>query len=57
MWQDLIVRKSKNQARRAERDFDQAAFTPFRKETGIKQSKTRRSAQRHSAQVADDKAF
>jgi hypothetical protein len=38
-------RKSKNQARRGERDFDQTAFTLFQKATGIKQSKTRRSAQ------------
>jgi hypothetical protein len=34
--------------RRRERDFDQTAFTLFQKATGIKQSKTRRSAQRHS---------
>jgi len=30
-------RKSKNQARRGERDFDQTAFTRFQKATGIKQ--------------------
>jgi hypothetical protein len=39
-------RKSKNQARREEHDFDQTAFTLFQKATGIKQSKTRRSAHR-----------
>jgi hypothetical protein len=37
-----IKRKSKNQARRGERDFDQTAFTLFQKATGIKHSKTRR---------------
>jgi hypothetical protein len=39
-------RKSKNQARREERDFAQTAFTVFQKATGIKQSKTRRSVHR-----------
>jgi hypothetical protein len=32
-----IKAKSKNQARRGERDFDQTAFTRFQKATGIKQ--------------------
>jgi hypothetical protein len=43
-----IKAQIENQARRGERDFAQTAFTPFQKATGIKQSKVRRSAQRHS---------
>jgi hypothetical protein len=41
-------RKSKTQPRKEKRDFAQTAFSVFQKATGVKQSKSPHSAQRHT---------
>jgi hypothetical protein len=40
--------KPKGKPKKEKRDFAQTAFAVFQKATGIKQSKARHSAQRHS---------